>query len=178
MRLNAFFLADAVSAPPDGKFYIHGGGLTRLTVPGTPFLIPQLGVFVRLETEESEIGETHEFKFEFRDPDGEPVGPIQLPQFSAQLPPPPAGAPEPEDGEQRFVILAINIGGLSVGRRGLHTFGFLVDGEPMGEISLPVVVQNPGLHEAPMIPIPPPPSTGSTGRPVRSRPSDRQRPRR
>lgn len=146
MRLNALLIADAVSAPPDGKFYIHGGGLTRLTVPAFPFPVPQLGVFVRLEIEEHEVGEMHEFAFEFTDPDGDPVGPGA--RFEAQIPPPLPGFPELEEGEQRFVVLALNIGGISVGRRGLHTFAFRVDGEALGTVPLPVTVLSPEQLQA------------------------------
>jgi hypothetical protein len=141
MRLNALLLADAVSAPPDGKFYIHGGGLTRLSVPVLPFAIPQLGVLVRLESGPEEIGKIHEFAFELVDPDGNPVA--ALPRFTAEVPPPLPGMPEPEEGEQRFVVLGLNLAGITVGRRGLHQFRFLLDGEELGAIPLPVTVPTP-----------------------------------
>jgi hypothetical protein len=135
MLLNALLVADAVSAPPDGKFYIHGGGLTRLTVPSLPFPIPQLGIFVRLEIEEAEVGRTYEFRFKLTDPDDVSVG--VLPQFEAPLP----ATPVPlEDGEQRFAVLGMNIAGIMVGRAGLHRLTFAVDGEPLAVVPLPVVV--------------------------------------
>ena len=137
MQLNALLIADAVSAPPDGKFYIHGGGLTRLTVPVIPFPIPQLGVFVRLEIREDEVGEEHEFRFELADPDGDPVG--LVPRFRAPLPAMPPEAPPLEPGEQRFVVLAVNLVGISVGRTGLHTLGFYVDNDRLGQVPLPVM---------------------------------------
>jgi hypothetical protein len=175
MRLNALLLADAVSAPPDGKFYIHGGGLTRLAVPALPFPIPQLGVFVRLEIEEGEIGQTHEFKFELTDPDGDPVGPIQPPRFRAQLPSPPPDAPKPEEGEQRFVVLAINISGLSVGRKGLHNFSFCIDGDVLGSVPLPVTLLSPeqlhGGQASPVVELPP-----AMSRAQRRQPPARRRP--
>lgn len=146
MRLNALLVADAVSAPADGKFYIHGGGLTRLTVPALPFPIPQLGAFVRLEIDEQEIGQTHEFRFALTDPDGGAVG--MFPQFRAKLPKPPPEAPELEDGEQRFVVLALNIAGINVERRGLHTLEFWVDGELLGSVPLPVTVLTPEQLQA------------------------------
>lgn len=181
MRLNALLIADAVSAPADGKFYIHGGGLTRLVVPALPFPIPQIGVFVRLEIEEQEVGQIHEFAFEFSDPDGDPVGPVPAPRFSAQIPAPPPGSPEPEEGEQRFVVLALNIGGISVGRKGLHTFSFRVDGEPLGAVPLPVVVvpldqlQTAATRPALEPPRPPPPPNRAQRR--GSAPPKRRRPR-
>jgi hypothetical protein len=135
MRLSALLVADAVSAPPDGKFYIHGGGLTRFTVPSLPFPIPQLGIFVRLEVEQTEVGQSHGFQFTLTDPDGVAVG--AFPRFEAALPETPVPL---EDGEQRFVVLAVNIGGILVGRTGLHHLKFLVDDEPLGTVPLPVVV--------------------------------------
>jgi hypothetical protein len=105
-------------------------------VPVLPFVVPQLGAFVRLEIDEDEVGQEHEFRFALTDPDGVPVG--LWPSFRAELPPPPPDAPELEDGEQRFVVLAINIPGIQLGRRGLHHFEFQVDGELMGDIPLPV----------------------------------------
>jgi hypothetical protein len=150
--LNALFLADAVSAPPDGKFYIHGGGLTRLTVPFLPFGL-QIGVFVRLEVDESELGQTHEFRFSLIDPDGAAVG--VLPQFEAPL----AEAIELAESEQRFVVLAINLG-ISVGRGGPHRFEFFVDGERLGFVPLPVVLLTAEQLQALGAPVPlPPPSS-------------------
>jgi hypothetical protein len=134
-------IADAVSAPPDGKFYIHGGGLTRLTVPHFPFPVPQLGVFVRLEVDKDEVGGVHDFRFALSDPDGSPVA--AMPPFRAELPALPPGAPEPEEGEQRFVVLAVNLAGILVGRAGLHTLAFYVDEDRLGEIPLPVVPLTP-----------------------------------
>jgi hypothetical protein len=171
MRLNALLLADAVSAPLDGKFYIHGGGLTRLTVPSLPFPIPQLGVLVRLEIDESEIGQTHEFQFALTDPDEVSVG--LFPQFTAQLPEPPPGAPKLEDGEQRFVVLAINFAGINVGRKGLHTFEFRVDGESLGAIPLPVTVLSPEQLQAAVAPAvlgPAPSTTTAPNRAARRHP--------
>lgn len=141
MELNALLIADAVSAPPDGKFYIHGGGLTRLIVPALPCPIPQLGVLVRLEIDESEIGETHEFRFGLTDPDGVLVG--AHPNFRAEIPGPGPEAPEPVEGEQRFVVLAMNLAGITVGRRGLHRFEFYLDNELRGTVPLPVVPLTP-----------------------------------
>jgi hypothetical protein len=171
LRLNALLVADAVSAPPDGKFYIHGGGLTRLTVPIIPFPIPQLGVFVRLEVGEDEdlIGSVHEFRFALTDPDGVALG--VPPKFQAAIPGPPPGAPGPEPGEQRFVVLAVNLAGIIVGRTGLHTLEFHVDDELLGEVPLPVTRFDSDQFQAiaPALPLP---------RPAANRTARRHPPRR
>ncbi len=133
MRLNALLLADAVSAPPDGKFYIHGGGLTRITVPVLPFALPQLGVFIRLEADPEDLGRTYAFRLVLIDPDGVAVGP--LPQFEAPLP----ERMELVEGEQQYVVLALNVPGVTFGRSGLHRFEFWIGEELFGSIPLPVV---------------------------------------
>jgi hypothetical protein len=137
MRLNALLLADSVTAPPDGKFYVHGGGLTRLIVPGLPFLVP-LGALARPEIEEREMGESHEFAFVLIDPNGQQVE--GLPHFTAPFPP--GTAYDLAPGEQRFVVLALNMT-VAVTDSGLYTFDFRVDGVTMGSIPLPVTIVAP-----------------------------------
>jgi hypothetical protein len=148
MRLDALLLADAVSAPPDGKFYVHGGGVTRITVPHLPFDVPQLAVLVRLEIDEHEIGQAHEFGFDLRDPSGALVGPAPAPRFPAELPPPPSGADAPIEGEPRFVVLVLNIGGIRVAHPGLYTFSFQVDRETIGSLRFVVVYKPAAANRA------------------------------
>ena len=133
MQLDAFLLADAVSAPPDGKFYIHGGGLTRITTPTMPFLLPQLGVFARFEVTEQELRRGHRFRLALTDPDSQPMG--ALPEFDSA----PIKPPRLEPGERRFVALAINVSGLLFARTGLFHFELYVDDERHEAMPLPVV---------------------------------------
>jgi hypothetical protein len=129
-------------------------------------------VFVRLEIDEDEVGQEHEFRFALINPDGDPVG--LWPSFRAELPAPPPGAPALEEGEQRFVVLGINIPVIQLGRRGLHRFEFRLDGELLGEIPLPVTTLTPEQLEAATqsIKLPTPPPAARTNRAAR-----RQQPR-
>lgn len=166
MRLDTFQIADAVSAPPDGKFYIHGGGLTRLIVPTLPFPVPQLGLFVRLQVSQGDLGKVHDFEFTLTDPDGEPVG--DLPKFRA-----PVDSPQKlEPGEQQFVQLAINVGGVVVARRGLHRFLFAMDGEQLAERPIPVVRLSREELEA--LAAAAPPTQGAPNRAARRHPPPRR----
>jgi hypothetical protein len=132
MRLDAFILADAVSAPPDGKFNVLGGGLTKLTVPILPFTAP-FGLLIRLEVTEEEARAPHEFVFTWLDPAGVLLMPPVT--FSGQA----QDVGELVEGEERFVMLALNIGGVPFGRPGPHKLEFRVDGELLRTAPLPVV---------------------------------------
>jgi hypothetical protein len=128
---------------------------------------------VRLEIDEDEVGQEHEFRFALTDPDGFSVG--LWPSFRAELPAPPPSAPELEEGEQRFVVLAINFPGIQLGRRGLHHFEFQLDGELLGQIPLPVTTLTPEQLEAATQPIrlPPPRPAAGANRAARRHPPRR-----
>jgi hypothetical protein len=151
MRLDALLLADAVSAPPDGKFYLHGGGITHLNVPVLPFTIPQIGVFIRLEVDEDELGDPHTFKLAMTDPDGAFL--VQPQEFAAG----PIEAAPLAPGEERYIAIALNLGGITFGRAGLHHFDFHIDRELARSVPLPVVPLTAEQLEAMQTPQPAPP---------------------
>src|SRR5580698_9828720 len=129
MRLDALLLADAVSAPPDGKFYIHGGGLSRLEVLGTLCPAP-IGVFARLEVSDEELASSHQFRVTL-------IGPTGLPNI-----PPLEIQSEPEkidverlEGEQRFMQFAISLTALVV-RVGLYHVELRVNKRKVGSVPL------------------------------------------
>jgi hypothetical protein len=132
MQLETLILADAVSAPPDGKFYVLGGGITRFNVVQLP-MIAQLGVFARLQFDENEPLRAHRIEIHFLDPDGIDVlkgGPdLQTPEI--------AEPPQLAEGEQRFIALAINMSGVPIRQYGMHLLRILADGETMREVPLP-----------------------------------------
>jgi hypothetical protein len=132
MRLDAFLLADAVSAPPDGKLYIHGGGLTVIRAPVVPFSTP-LGIAIRLLAEEAELERPHEFTLSIRDPEGGDVVPAM--SFKTG----PATEERLEEGEERFLQIAVNFGGLGFPVLGTYQIEFQADGEPVRTMALPVV---------------------------------------
>jgi hypothetical protein len=166
MQLDTFLIADAVAAPPDGKFYIHGGGLTNLTLPVVPFAVPQLGVLARFAVTEQELREPHSFEIRFTDPDGAPAG-APLPAFSSAALEP----PELAEGEERFLALALNIGGILVLRVGLHRLSIHVDGDERGARPLPISVVSPdrlvGTTTPPAALATPPPSPPGPNRAAR-----------
>jgi hypothetical protein len=133
MKLDALILADAVSTPPDGRFYVHGGGLTRYEIPGLPAMIP-LGVLARLRAEDDDIGKESIFRFTL-------IGPTGLPNVE-----PVEASVTVEDhemnrleGEETFLNLGLQIPGLAV-RDGLYRLELRMDGRIVRNVPLPVVV--------------------------------------
>jgi hypothetical protein len=45
VKVDFAFLAEAASAPPDGKFYVIGGGVNRVASPSFP-VVTNLGACV------------------------------------------------------------------------------------------------------------------------------------
>jgi hypothetical protein len=133
MRLDTFLLADAVATPQDGKFYIHGGGLSRFEVPDIPFPMP-LAMFARFEVSDSELLTSHSLFISLIGPAGLPnIPPLEIVRA-------PDKALEPIlDGEQRFMQIALSLTALVV-RVGVYHMEISVDGEKLGSIPLPVVI--------------------------------------
>jgi hypothetical protein len=126
-------LADAVATPPDGKIYMQGGGITRLTPAALPLIIPSLGVLVRLAATEAETAEHHVLEFAWTDPDGQRVQPVLM---GAMDP----GSVEPlAPGEERYLTVAFNTHGLRFEKAGPYGFSLRVDDQPMGSIALAVI---------------------------------------
>ena len=134
MRLDAFLLADAVSAPPDGKVYVHGGGLTRITAPTLPFTLPVLGILARFQIEDSELDEPHTFVFSLKDADGNDV----IPPGELQSDPYPPRAPMPE-GEEHYLQLALNLAHITFPTAGVYHFELRADDHPVKSMTFPVV---------------------------------------
>jgi len=133
MRLDAFILAEAATAAPDGKLYVHGGGLTRVVCPVFPFVLPQLALVARLLVDESDLEARHVFETTLVDPEGAavvPGAPLVAEQGDVLALP---------DGEERFMQFAITFGGVLFARPGVHTLSFKVDEEELRRMTLPVV---------------------------------------
>jgi hypothetical protein len=135
MRIETLLIADAVSAPPDGKFYLHGAGITRFNVPQLPTIV-QIGLLARFELDEHEPYERHRIQIHFIDPNG-----VDLlkggPELWSDVPTEP---PQHVDGEQRFLALVINMGGLVIQQEGMYHLHLDVDEQTVRAAPLPVVL--------------------------------------
>lgn len=135
MRLDAFLLADAVSTPPDGKVYIHGGGVSRVNVSVVPFVLPNLALAASFLIEEEELRHEHEFAVAFFDPQGERLA-ISA---TAQTGLPNEIVPLAE-GESRYLHLALNFPAVPFNKAGAHRVELSADGEVVHTATFAVVV--------------------------------------
>jgi hypothetical protein len=135
MDLETLIVADAVSTPPDGKFYVHGGGITRLEIPSLPSPIP-LGLLIRLKIDEHDLEHDHRILVTLIGPAGVPNTP---PMELGLQPPGEDERGEPAEGEEMFVNIALRIPAVAV-RAGLYRLQVEVDGTLAREVPIPVIV--------------------------------------
>jgi hypothetical protein len=149
MRLDTILIADAVSTPGDGKFYIHGGGYSRIEISGLPAPIP-IGVFVRFQVEDDDEQTEHRFCITLIGPAGVPnTFPIE-----GEAVPPSDNAQDLLENEPQYLDVAVQIPAVAV-REGLYRIQVELDGKMMREVPLPVVVvDGPPTSERPAHPRP------------------------
>lgn len=121
MRFDFALLADAAQVA-EGKLYVQGGGLTRMTAPTVPWMQP-LAICMRLEPD-ADDDLSREWPFEVV-----VVGPGDNTIFAHQTPimlqrP----GIEAAEGEEPGVLLALTIGTLTVQSYGPHRVTLTVGG--------------------------------------------------
>ena len=174
MELDALIIADAVSTPPDDKFYIHGGGFSRYEVPLLPHPIP-LGVLLRLRVHDEDLTRTHKFGVALIGPLGVPNVPAV--EFEAT---PPAVTTELAEGEEQFANIALQIGAVAM-RAGLYHLEVHINGELARRVPLPVVLvaeqpAAPSAHEWPEGAARAPSRRASTSSSAKAKPVKAKRP--
>jgi hypothetical protein len=133
MELDTFLLADAATVTPDGKMFVHGGGLTRIAVPALPWTQPQLALVMRFRMEESDWDAAHQLQVSLAAPDGTAV----IPPGSIEVPV--GNQPETLENEESFLQIALSIASVPFLNQGIYTFRLALDGEPRGSLSLAVI---------------------------------------
>ncbi len=132
MRLDALILADAASTPGDGKFYVHGGGLSRFVVPEVPYPLG-VALFIRFEVDNADIRVRHHFRVLVFGPVGLNIHPLDFESAPMKKP------PRLLEGEQRFMQIALNLP-LAIVRLGLYRVELHVDGQLIRTIPVPLVL--------------------------------------
>jgi hypothetical protein len=123
-------LADAATAI-EGKFYIHGGGLTKVTPPRLPWLQP-LAICIDLEVQELDRDSQHRIEITVFGPDHEVLTGPDLHPFTA---------PRPVDlaeGEKPAFHVAMTHNGLTLKEVGPHVIRVVLDDRE--QIDLPFAV--------------------------------------
>jgi hypothetical protein len=138
MELDLFLAADA-AASFEGKLYIHGGSITRLTPPFLPWAHPQLALVARFALEPKDYEAEQVLRFRLVRPDGQ-TG------LDASSPVPSEPTPQLLEGEQGFKIAVITVAGIVFDQEGLYRIEVDIDGEMAGSIPLPLgVIPQPGF---------------------------------
>lgn len=119
MRIVYAILAEAAVAL-EGKFYIHGGEITRLSPPSVPWA-QSLAIALKIDPEGEVAATQHDIETTVIGPDGNPVAPPARAHFFAA--PPPARV---EDGEAPSILIAYTAP-ITVGAYGAHRIDLRLD---------------------------------------------------
>lgn len=143
MRLDFAMLADD-AAVLGGKFYIHGGGVTRITAPKLPWTHPRLALCLSFKTEHpEELARQYTLRLALSDPDGNALAPPEA--FGFQGNQPSDGA---LPGEDTSLFLMVSLSPIIFHKAGVHHIGFvLADDQGVDELShdMPLPVMVPSL---------------------------------
>jgi len=136
MELDGFIIADAAVGAPDGKMYIHGGGITALKPAFVPWIQPQLAFMIRLLLEPDELAEAHTFRLAIVDPEREEVRAATEHEFG-----PIEDLLEPVEGEELVVQLMVTMTPIQFPREAVYSVELDVNGRRLRTMPLPVVAQ-------------------------------------
>jgi hypothetical protein len=134
MQLDTFMLADAATGAPDGKLYIHGGGITRIAAPEIPWTQPQLAIVTRLLMAPEDWGQTHRLQVLLLAPDRTPL----MPTANVEIPAP-SQLPAAE-GQEQYMQLTLGFASPTFLEEGLYTVELHVNDELLRSMPLPVVL--------------------------------------
>jgi len=136
VAIRIFTLCDHATVPPDGKIYIHGGGIHQLYVPQLPGSLRNLFLVVRLSIPWHMLGEPHNIQIRALDLDRQPVGQTDpLISTPFELGRPPGHRP----GDESAINICAELSGLVVERPLTLRFHLAVDEEPIGSLPLKVL---------------------------------------
>jgi hypothetical protein len=122
------FLADAAEVQPGSKFYVLGGGITRLSGPSLPFVHPHLSLVVGLRLTSVERNREHELGFVVTAPDGAEVANATGRVVSHG----------PADASDVVLTIAVDLWNMTLNVAGEHAVRITVDGSERKRLPLTV----------------------------------------
>jgi len=136
VAVRIFTLCDHATVPPDGKVYIHGGGIHQLYVAQMPGPLRALYLVVRLSIPWHMLGEPHTVRIRALDLDRRPVGPNDpLLTTPFELGRPPGHRP----GDESAINICAELSGLTVEQPMTIRFHLEVDETAIGSLPLKVL---------------------------------------
>jgi hypothetical protein len=134
MKLETMMLADAATAF-EGKLFVQGGGLTRITAPELPWTQPQVVLVLRFQMAKKDWDVDHEFELAIDGPDGEMVPRTRIaiprPRRPNKLIP----------GEHHYLHSTITIASLRFTSPGIYNFRLWLGGEPIRTLPIAVTLE-------------------------------------
>lgn len=133
MQLDCFLVCDAATTS-EGKIYLHGAGISRITVPTVPFVIPFLTVLGRYQFDSvEESAREYELAFSVTDDRGQEMAAPMKGRIRAQ------SDPGLRAGEEIYTNLILGFGPLPIQRTGSLRIRLAL-GDTLREMTLPIVV--------------------------------------
>jgi len=146
-EIDYVFFADAADARPGAKFFVLGGGVSRIGGPTFPLVHPHLAMVIGIAFTDAEAGEPHQIRFVLSGPDGR-----ELSRAEAEV-----RAEGVLPGGETHVTFAIDLWNLTFDQPGEYGLRVFVGGSERKR--LPLTVERslgpPGTAVVP--PFPPPP---------------------
>jgi hypothetical protein len=145
MRLDCLLVADAAAAL-EGKLYIHGGGITRVTPPMFPWAQPMAFCIRLLPDEDDDLGVARKLALRMTDPGGNSM--LAGGEFTM----PPIDETVWLAGEERSVEISVTVSNVVFPEPGLFELELLIDGVRLKHLTLPVILAEPAVLPPPQIP--------------------------
>ena len=123
-------MTDSIAAEvqPGSKFYVLGGGITRLSGPSLPFVHPHLSLVVGLRLTSVERNREHELGFVVTAPDGAEVANATGRVVSHG----------PADASDVVLTIAVDLWNMTLNVAGEHAVRITVDGSERKRLPLTV----------------------------------------
>jgi hypothetical protein len=135
VAVRIFTLCDHATVPPDGKVYIHGGGIHQILAAQIPGPLRALFLVVRLSIPWHMLGEPHTVRIRALDLDRRPIGPTDpLLTTPFELGRPPGHRP----GDESAINICAELAGLTIEQPMTIRFHLEVDEEPIGSLPLKI----------------------------------------
>jgi hypothetical protein len=136
LAVRIFTLCDHAVVPPDGKIYIHGGGVHTLYAGVIPGTLKSLYLVVRLSIPWHMLGEPHTVKIHALDLDRKPISstdPLITTPF--ELGKPPGHRP----GDESAINICAELNGLVIQQPMTIRFHLTIDDEPIASLPLKIM---------------------------------------
>jgi hypothetical protein len=146
-EIDYVFFADAADARPGAKFFVLGGGVSRIGGPTFPLVHPHLAMVIGLGFTDAEAGAPHQMRFVLTGPDGR-----ELSRAEAEV-----RAEGVLPGHETHVTFAIDLWNLTFDQPGEYSLRVFVGGSERKRVPLTVERSSGPPGTAVVPPFPPPP---------------------